>query len=305
MREDTRDRDGAAPGAHGEARADGGEPRRGLSRRGLLTLGVAGLGAAAAGTYAATQGLPELPGLPEVPGLSGPLPREVWINPEPVDLTALQARRTLGPAAYVYEVSGERATYYVDRAFGRRLDVWMALHRRHLGQEPDQLRSYGAWVRGRSTSWHSSGEAIDIARLRADGRDVVSLRYDQWSDAPAAELRRRLALYWRTAAGLHHEFADVLTYLYDGAHANHIHVDIGRFGPEQPRLIRRSRVQVQAVQAMCRHVWGRAEVEITGDWDDVTRDVTTRILEDRGGPGELADSREAWQAFMVATMREA
>lgn len=302
MSEDARDRDGAATR---EARGHRGDPRRGLSRRGLLTLGVVGLATAAAGTYAATQGLPDLPGLPDVPGLSGPLPREVWIDPEPVDYTALQARRTLGPAAYVYEVSGKRATYFVDEAFGRRLDRWMALHRRQLGQEPDQLRSYGAWAPGRATSWHSSGEAIDIAGLRADGSDLVSLRYDRWSDAPPAELRRRLALYWRTAAGLHHEFADVLTYLYDDAHANHIHVDIGRFGPEQPRLIRRSHVQVQAVQAMCRHVWGRTEVEITGDWDDVTRDVTTRILEDHGGPGELADSREAWQAFMVATMREA
>ncbi|HET8988519.1 MAG TPA: hypothetical protein VFN43_08420, partial [Humibacillus sp.] len=95
------------------------------------------------------------------------------------------------------------------------------------------------------------------------------------------------------------------TYLFDAAHANHIHVDIGRFGPEQPRLIRRSNAQVQAVQAMCRHVWGRGEVEITGDYDDVTRDATTRILEQVGGPGELADSREAWQAFMVATMQRA
>ena len=56
---------------------------------------------------------------------------------------------------------------------------------------------------------------------------------------------------------------------------------------------------------MCRHVWGRTDVEVTGDFDDVTRDATTRILEQAGGPGELADSREAWQAFLVATMEHA
>ena len=276
-------------------------PRPLLSRRRLLSLGAVGA-VVAGGAYAVWPGH-GLPSLPRLPRLNEPTPAELRIDPQPVDYPELQGRRRIGPAAYVYEVSGRAATYYVTEPFGHRLDRWLALHRRHIGQAPDELRSYGAWVRGSSTSWHSSGEAIDIARLRADGRDLTSLRYDQWRDAPATELRRRLALYWRTAAGLHHEFADVLTYLFDAAHSNHVHVDIGRFGPEQPRLIRRSNAQVQAVQAMCRHVWGRTDVEITGDFDDLTRDATTRILEQAGGPGELADSRDAWQAFMVATMQ--
>lgn len=281
------------------------EPRP-ITRRRLLTVGVLGVAAAGA-TYAVTRagGIPSLPDVPGLSGLSAPLPRELRIDPAPVNYSALQSRRAIGPADYVYEVNGRRSTFYVTEPFGQRLDRWLALHRQHVGQAPDEVRSYGAWVRGSSTSWHSSGEAIDIARLRADGKDLTSLRYDLWRDAPATELRRRLALYWRTAAGLHHEFADVLTYLFDEAHANHIHVDIGRFGPERPRLIRRSNAQVQAVQAMCRHVWGRSDVEITGDYDDVTRDATTRILEQVDGPGELADSRDAWQAFMVATMQRA
>ncbi len=276
---------------------------RGLTRRRLLTIGALGA-VAVGGAYAVSRG-PGLPSLQQIPGLGEPTPPELRIDPEPVNFTDLQARRRIGAAAYVYEVTARAATYYVTEPFGARLDRWLALHQRHVGQVPDEIRSYGAWVRGSATSWHSSGEAIDIARLRADGRDLTSLRYDQWRDAPARELDRRLALYWRTAAGLHHEFADVLTYLFDAAHSNHIHVDLGRFGPEQPRLIRRSNAQVQAVQAMCRHVWGRAEVEITGDYDDVTREATTRILEQSGGTGELTDSREAWQAFMVATMERA
>ena len=279
------------------------DPRAGLTRRRLLTLGAVGA-VAAGGAYAVSRG-PGLPSLPQISGLGEPAPPELRLDPQPVDFTDLTARRRIGTAAYVYEVSARAATYYVTEPFGARLDRWLALHRRHVGQVPDEIRSYGAWVRGSSTSWHSSGEAIDIARLRADGRDLTSLRHDLWRDAPAPELRRRLSLYWRTAAGLHHEFADVLTYLFDAAHGNHIHVDLGRFGPEQPRLIRRSDAQVQAVQAMCRHVWGRSEVQITGDYDDATRDATTRILEQAGGPGELADSREAWQSFMVATMERA
>ncbi|GAA2162112.1 extensin-like protein [Humibacillus xanthopallidus] len=293
----------------GSRTSDGPQPTddsRPLTRRRLLTIGALGV-VAAGGTYAVTQagGIPSLPDVPGLSGLSAPAPRELRIDPSPVNYTELQSRRAVGEAAYVYEVNGRRSAYYVTEAFGKRLDRWIALHRKHIGQAPDEIRSYGAWVRGSTTSWHSSGEAIDIARLRADGTDLVSLRHDLWRDAPASELRRRLALYWRTAAGLHHEFADVLTYLFDDAHANHIHVDIGRFGPEQPRLIRRSNAQVQAVQAMCRHVWGRSEVQITGVYDDVTRDATTRILEQAGGPGELADSRAAWQAFMVATMQRA
>ena len=289
----------AAPAGSGSREA---QSRPALSRRRVLTLGAIGA-VAAGGAYAVSRG-PGLPSLPQIPGFDEPAPPELRIDPHPVDFTDLQARRRIGRAAYVYEVDGRPATYYVTEPFGARLDRWLALHRRHVGQSPDEVRSFGAWVRGSSTSWHSSGEAIDLAGLRGDGRDLTSLRYDRWRDAPASELRRRLALYWRTAAGLHHEFADVLTYLFDAAHASHIHVDIGRFGPEQPRLIRRSNAQVQAVQAMCRHVWGRTDVQITGDFDEATRDATTRILEQAGGPGELADSREAWQAFMVATMEQ-
>ncbi|WP_374970218.1 hypothetical protein [Terrabacter sp. BE26] len=290
--------DAGAGSAEHAGRRRQGSP--GPTRRGLL-LGGAGA-VAAAGAYAVSRG-PDLPNLLRSAGFAEPAPPELRIEPRPVDRTALTARRKVGAATHAYEVTGRPATYYVTEPFGARLDRWLTLHRRHVGQVPDEIRSYGAWVRASPTSWHSSGEAIDIARLRAGGRDLTSLRHDLWRDAPATELRRRLALYWRTAAGLHHEFADVLTYLFDAAHANHIHVDVGRFGPERPRLIRRSRAQVQAVQAMCRHVWGRTEVETSGDFDDVTRDATTRILERVGGPGELADSREAWQAFLVATMQ--
>ncbi|MDV3221088.1 extensin family protein [Intrasporangium sp.] len=301
MSETRERRSGPAPSGPGGRPAPGEPPLR-LTRRGFLVLGALGVGTVAAGAYAVTQGVP---GLPEIPGLAGPSPREVFVDPVPVDHTALQARTRLGGAAYVYEISGKPATYYVEPAFGARLDSWLALHRRHTGQSPDAIRSYGAWARGRPNSWHSSGQAFDLARLRADGKDLVSLRYDLWRDSPAPELRRRLSAYWRVAAGLHHEFADVLTYLYDDAHANHIHVDTGRFGDERPRLIRRSRVQAQAVQAMCRHVWGRTDVEVTGEWDDATRGATTEILESIDGPGELEESREAWQAFMVATMAHA
>ena len=62
---------------------------------------------------------------------------------------------------------------------------------------------------------------------------------------------------------------------------------------------------MQALQAVCRHVRGRPEVEITTTTTAQARDATTRVLEQVGGPGELDDRREASQAFLVATMQHA
>lgn len=263
----------------------------------MLTLGALGATTLVGGGWAAWS------------ALSGPdypvtMTREVRERPVPQPHTALQARTKVGSAAYVYEIDGKPATYYVTPAFGTRLERWLALHTAETGQAPDRMHSYGAWAPGNDRSWHSSGEAFDLARLRRGGKDLVSLRYDQWRDDTAAEVRRRLRMYWRLAAGLHIEFADVLTYLFDSDHANHIHVDTGRFGPSgAPRLIRRSGAQVQAVQAMCIHVWGQSQVQVNGEFDSTTRDATTWILHEHGGQGELGDGVEAWRAFMLATLR--
>ena len=79
---------------------------------------------------------------------------------------------------------------------------------------------------------------------------VVSCRYDRWRTAPPAELEAARRAYWAVAAGLHLRFAYVLTYLYDAQHDNHIHIDNGRSGPDLSTFRPRSRVQVQAVQAI-------------------------------------------------------
>ncbi|MEO7129807.1 MAG: hypothetical protein ABIZ07_00325 [Dermatophilaceae bacterium] len=269
-----------------------------LSRRGVLTLGGVGAAALLGGGYA-------LLGTAEA-AHPVTMTRESRADAVAVAHAELQSGTAVGSAAYVYEVDGKRAAYFVTAAFGARLERWMATWREHTGLEPDEIRSYGAWTRGGGGSWHHSGEAFDVAGLRASGKDLASARYDRWRDDTAADVRRQQRLYWRLAASLHTEFADVVTYLYDSDHANHIHVDTGRFGPAgAPRLLRRSSVQVQAVQAMCRHIWGRDDVQINGEFDSVTRDATTAILRDHGGRGELAEGAEAWRAFMVATMREA
>lgn len=260
---------------------------------------LGGIGAATVlgGGWAAVSAL----GGPDHPVTMTP---ETGRRPVAVPRTALQARTRVGSAAYVYEVDGRPTSYYVTPAFGQRLDRWFARHASATGLAADEVRSYGAWAPGPDRAWHGSGEAFDVARLRAKGKDVVSARYDTWRDDTAGEVRRRLRAYWRLAASLHLEFADVLTYLFDSNHANHIHVDTGRFGPSgSPRLIERSGAQVQAVQAMCIHVWGRTDVQVNGELDSATRNATTAILRDHGGQGELGDGVEAWRAFMLATLK--
>jgi hypothetical protein len=229
---------------------------------------------------------------------------ELHASPVAVAHTELQTHTRLGSAAYVYEVDEQPTAFYVTSAFRARLERWFATHLAETGQRPDEVRSFGAWSPGAEGSWHGSGEAFDVARLRARGKDLVSARYDRWRDDTAAEVRRRLRLYWQLAAGLHLEFADVVTYLYDSNHSNHIHVDTGRFGPDgAPRLIPRSEVQVQAVQAMCRHVWGRSDVEISGRLDTATRDATAKVIADHDGQHEIDDGVEGWRAFLVPTLR--
>ncbi len=283
-----RPRDHEAPGA---------APAR-VGRRGVLAIGALGALGLAGGGYALTAA-----GRSSYPVT---MTRETRSRPVVTERGELTPRASIGPARHRYEVNGLATAYYATGEMAERLEAWLTLHRQHTGQAPDRVFTYGAWTRGDGTSWHHSGEAIDIAALRRGGTDVASARYDRWRDDPAPEVRGRLRTYWQLAAGLHLQFADVLTYLYDDRHTNHIHVDTGRFGPTgAPRLIERSRVQTQALQAMCVHVWGRRGVQVTGELDSPTRDATTAILRDHGGLGEITDGVEAWRAFLVATMREA
>lgn len=274
------------------------EPELRITRRGVLAIGAVGAATVLGGGAAVLAG--------RSPGYPVTMTPEVHRDPMAVPRTALQERTRLGSAAYRYEVDGKATSYYVTPAFGQRLERWLVTHVAGTGEQPDAISSYGAWAPGAGRSWHRSGEAFDLARLTAGGRELASARYDRWRDDVASEVRRRLRDYWRLAAGLHTEFADVVTYLYDSNHTNHIHVDTGRFGPDgAPRLIQRSAVQVQAVQAMCRHVWGRADVEITGHLDTATRDATARVVADHGGEQAIDDGVEGWRAFLLATLREA
>ena len=214
----------------------------------------------------------------------------------------LERRSSLGDLPLVYEPNDRRQSFWFDAGFAGQLDRWVSELAADLGRPAVRLDTYGSWIdgRGRCDSWHHSGRAFDLARVRlADGR-TISCRYDQWRDAPAAELEATRRAYWALAAGLHLRFAYVLTYLYNARHSNHIHLDNGRSGPELSTFRTRSRVQVQAVQAMLTYLWAEP-VELTGRWDGPTRDAARRVGDQLELARDLADDPESWRGFLRAS----
>ena len=228
-------------------------------------------------------------------------------DPDRVDATCvardqLERRRTIAELPLVYEPTGASQAFWLDAAFAGQLDDWATELAQHLGGPVQRLATYGSWIdgRGRCDSWHHSGRAFDLARVSlTDGR-LVSCRYDQWRTAASPELEASRRAYWAVAAGLHLRFADVLTYLYDERHANHIHFDNGRSGAELSTFSPRSRVQVQAVQAMVSYLWADP-VEISGRWDLATRAASRRVLDRLEINADLTDAAEAWHGLLRAT----
>jgi hypothetical protein len=257
-----------------------------LSRRRLLSLAGAG----------AVSGL--LSGCSS--DLSGRSPVD---NARCVARTTLDSHRSLSGQPFFYEVSRARASFSFEPKFFTGLGDWFDDYARLSGQaRPDQVWTYGAWrgSDGSCSSWHQAGRAFDLARLRLDGGDFVSCRYDRWRSDPEPARERALRRYWALAASLHLHFAYVLTYHYDSRHFNHIHVDNSRSGNERSTFSTRSRVQVQAVQAICGALWG-APVEVTGRWDSDTRRASRRALDELEVAGDLDDGVEAWRAFLTAS----
>lgn len=231
----------------------------------------------------------------------GPGQRE---RPQAVAAADLTGHRELAGAPLVYEVTGAPGTFPMEAAFAARLDASLRSHWEATGWGvPAQLRTYGTWRQTSdgedASSWHHAGRGFDLAAVRGgDGGELVSCRYDLWGGGPDQD--RQAREYWRMAATLHRDFAFVLTYLYDGAHHNHIHVDNGLSG-DGPGVFRPgSRLQVHAVQAMCTHVWG-LDVPVTGRWDTPTWDATTRVLDRIGAGGRLTSGQSRWQSFLSAT----
>ena len=259
-----------------------------LSRRRLLTLLAASGSAAALSACGVTT--------PESEQSSG--------GAYCVARGSLDAHRTLGDLPLVYEVNERRSSFSFEPGFYAQLDGWLREYVQASGlPAPDEVRSYGGWTNGGTScdSWHNAGRAFDLAGLRRGDETLVSCRYDQWQAQSGAALERSLRGYWALAASLNRQFSYVLTYLYNPQHHNHIHFDNGRSGAEPPTLSTRSRVQVQAVQAICTHLWD-APVEITGRWDRATQRAARSALDRAEIADDLDSSDESWWSFLAASV---
>ncbi|MDQ2755787.1 MAG: hypothetical protein M3Y71_04380 [Actinomycetota bacterium] len=290
-----------------------------MTRRGALSLGGAGVAVVAGlGLGVRALGGPgsvvDVVRRPRDPGLPG-------VQPGCVAAGALTAATQLRGIPLVYDESGDRTSFRFEPTFRARLESWLPRHASASGLgNPAEVWTLGSWVAGDPSgsgvaadgtvdtaggcrSWHNAGRAFDLTRLvDGTGQVVVSARYDLWSRFTGAQLETTRARYWRTVAGLHRDFDSVLTYLYNDLHHTHVHIDDGRVNGTSGSLFRAgSRVQVQAVQAMCSYVWGRP-VDTTGEWDGATRDATAEVLAQTGVGGALTDGGTAWHGFLDATL---
>lgn len=232
-------------------------------------------------------------------GCSGP-PAPTQEELECTTKSALTEFDHLGDAAIVYEVDQRASSFSIEPNFLAQMETW------HLDWQAtsdlphdDQVWSYGAFVRdGLSCdSWHGAGRAFDISQLRHGDDTIVSCREDLWAElgdvARRDDLRRR---YWSLAASLHLHFAYVLTYLYDPAHRNHIHVDNSVSRSGMSVFDRTSRVQLHMVQTACAVLWD-VEVEPSEQWDRQTRNASHVVLEKLGAHGDVGRS-DNWEAFL-------
>jgi len=264
-----------------------------LSRRRLLGLS-AGLGVGALTGCSVGGGLPGIGN-----GGEGDFPARERATCVPRN--SLTSHRTLAGAPLVYEVNQRRSTFWFDDGFFGQLEGWAGTLGDTLGGTVDRWATYGSWTNGGSAcdSWHNSGRAFDLASLRLENGTEISCRYDQWRSDGAAAVALARRRYWTLAAGLHLRFAYVLTYLYNDAHANHIHVDNGRSGTDLSQLRTRSAVQVQAIQAITTYRWD-SPVELNGQWNSATRRASRQVLDQLGIPGDLTDP-DTWHAFLTAS----
>lgn len=290
-----------------------------LTRRGALVLGGAGV-VGVGGLGLAVQAL----GGPVSVADRVTRPPDASLpggSPSCVAPDALGSTGQLRGTPLVYDESGDRTSFRFEPGFRARLEAWLPRHASASGLGvPAQVWTLGSWVAGDPggtgvaadgtvdtaggcRSWHNAGRAFDLTRLvDGAGTVVVSARYDLWSRFTGAELETARQRYWRTVAGLHRDFDSVLTYLYNDLHHTHVHIDDGRMAGTGGSLFRAgSRVQVQAVQAMCSFVWGRP-VETTGAWDSPTREATAGVLAQIGVGEALTDGVTAWHGFLDATL---
>lgn len=212
-----------------------------------------------------------------------------------------------GQATY-YEPTGARAKFKYNPTFHSQLGTWLEfwyLNTPASYTKPFHVYSYGAYV-DKGDDAHSLGRGFDLARIFVtDGGTLdrkFTGRYDIWSTWGAtakAEARRH---YWATAASAHYYFRDVLTYLFNADHHNHIHIDNTVTGTTSS-YDTSSKAQTQHVQACLNYIWGKSTT-INSSWNSQTQANSTAVLRRIGQSSGTLTTKANWLAFNKASLRK-
>lgn len=206
----------------------------------------------------------------------------------------------------VYEGSGELAGFGYRPSFHDRMSVWMRFWANHTPagfQTPFRVWTWGVHADHRESEAHNNGRGFDLTRIYVTNANGVLVRrfngrYDLWNGTDSAAVERQR--YWATAASLHLCFRNVLTYYWDAAHHNHIHIDNLVSGLENSFFDPDSPAQVQHVQACCRFIWGKGTA-VDGSYGPQTTQDAHEVLVRIGEGGFLTGPQEKWAAFNRAT----
>lgn len=156
-------------------------------------------------------------------------------------------------------------------------------------------------------SYHSYARAMDITKVTmhssATGArfDTFNGNYAQWRSWPSSTLTGTRRYYWAFVAGLSKRFCNVLHYLSDSNHHDHVHVDNQYYGNGASLSTSRSS-QVYTVQACLKYIWGYTSVTLDGDFGPQTSSYAAQALTRMGLSGAITTTSN-FQQFLLGSVR--
>lgn len=223
-----------------------------------------------------------------------------------VDESSLTLVRNIDGVPMYYEPDGRAAGASFNPAFLDRVVAWKKFWDENTPYPAmDKFRHYGGYNNRQDgcVSYHNFGRAFDLTSAWTGDTRHYTFRYDIWKSWSGAELERVRKQYWTAAASCNLYFAHTLTYLFNTAHHNHIHIDNAASGTNLSTYSGTG-VQVTSLQAILNYVWGKG-TEVDGVYGPISKQHAAEVLETIGQGGSLATgSTTEWRALMTASVRQ-
>jgi hypothetical protein len=154
------------------------------------------------------------------------------------------------------------------------------------------ITSAGAFVN--KPGAHGQGRAFDHDAWTFENVDIRPLRGDH-----AASSRARRQRYWALAAIIRSRSAFVLHGEYNAAHQDHIHQD--NVAPTRA-FTTGSEATVKLAQAICKHIFGKADLVIDGNFGPRSRAAVREAMMRVDLPGDVLDYSQ-WERFLLRSGR--